>query len=105
MTKSINVNNALKLVEITLTEEMLEDAYWLNVFYEHDDGEVGDVEEILLVSNCPWNFDYGAVLDAFNELNDCELNDYCESDEEYYEAGDKVWALVDNQSTILTHNA
>ena len=102
MTNSIYVNNEIKLVKIKLTEEMLEDAYWLNVFYEFDDGEVGDVEEILYVTKHRAD----DIIDAMNDSEHfSEYNDFCESDEEDYDAGDTVWALVDNQSTITTHNA
>ena len=105
MTNSIYVNNKIKLVKITLTEEMLEEAYWLNVFYEHDDGEVGYVEEILYLTDNFNEYGYSAIDELVDAVNKSELirgeyNDCTPSDEECYDAGDTVWALVDN-----THNA
>ena len=97
MTNSIPVNNAIKLVKITLTEEMLEDAYWLNVFCQYDDC-VGDVQEILYATNKSLtDREVPGMLEAINAGMDTEYNDVCRSDEEDYEAGDTVWALVDNK--------
>ena len=101
MTNSIYVNNEIKLVQITLTEELLEDAYWLNVYYEHDDGECDYVEEILYLTNKFKDCSYSAIdelVDAVNESEHFrgEYNNCLPSDEEEYDAGDTVWALVDN---------
>ena len=94
MTQSIPVNNEIKLVQIKLTQDILEDAYWLNVFYECEEtGEIGTIEEILYVTRKPVH----GILDAVNEselIDGFQFNDYCESDEEYFDAGDTVWALV-----------
>mgnify|MGYP003648593255 CR=1 FL=1 len=98
MTNSIIVNNKVKLQQITLTEEHLMEECWLNVFYQHDDGESGVIEEILYLTR-NFNEYYGCdeLLEAVNksELFDGEYNDVATSDEGCLDAGDTVWALVD----------
>ena len=102
MTNSIHVNNAIKLVKITLTEEMLEDAYWLNIFHEHDGGDVGDVEEVLYLTDNFNEYSHSAIEELVDAVNESEhfggeYNNCIPSDEEDYDAGDTVWALVDNK--------
>tara|TARA_R110000772_G_scaffold180298_1_gene291567 strand:+ start:699 stop:1013 length:315 start_codon:yes stop_codon:yes gene_type:complete len=103
MQNSINVNNKVKLQQITLTEEHLMEEGWLNVFYQHDNGESGVIDEILyLTNNFNEYYDCDELLKAVNksELFDGEYNDVATSDEEYFEAGDTVWALVDREGMV-----
>jgi len=96
MTISLDYYN-LKLVQITLTDEMLESAAWLQFSDEDEDG-IHDQMDVLFVYG-DWTNQMGAYLletlgEHGLEWTNVGLRLY---DNQDHQVGDTVWALVDNK--------